>query len=52
MSNTERLDPIELVRQAKNAGLLDSMLTIKCVHCNALFPKEYYNCPQCKTNEI
>jgi len=52
MSNKEEIDPVELVREAKDAGLLDSNVTINCVHCHALFPKEYHNCPQCKTNGI
>ncbi len=52
MSSTEQIDANELVREAKDAGLLDSNVTINCVQCHALFPKEYHNCPQCKTNEI
>ena len=51
MSNTEPLNPAELIQQAKEIGLLDSNLTTKCVNCSALFPKEYNNCPQCKIDE-
>ena len=51
MSNTEPLNPAELIQQAKEIGLLDSNLTTSCVYCKAVFPKEYDNCPQC-TNWI
>jgi len=52
MSNTEQLDPIKLIQQVKEMGLLDSKVTIKCVHCKIIFPKEYVKCPQCNTNGI
>jgi len=42
---------MELIEQAKEIGLLDSHLTIKCVFCQAIFPKEYDTCPQCNTNQ-
>jgi len=47
MSETEEIDATELIRQAKEEGLLDSNVTINCFHCNAIFPKEYVSCPQC-----
>jgi rRNA maturation endonuclease Nob1 len=50
LNNIEKIDSIELIQQAKEAGLLDSNVTIKCVHCHAVFPKEYDICPQCNTN--
>ena len=46
MNNTESLNPAELIQQAKEIGLLDSNLTTSCVHCKAVFPKEYDNWPQ------
>jgi len=50
LKNTEKIDSTELVRQAQEEGLLDSNITISCVHCKAFFPKEYDKCPQCNTN--
>jgi len=50
LNNIKKIDSIELLQQAKEAGLLDSNVTIKCVHCHAVFPKEYNICPQCNTN--
>ncbi len=47
MSNTEEISPMELIRQAKEEGLLDSNVTINCNFCHAVFPKEYNCCPQC-----
>ncbi len=47
MSNTEKLDARDLIRQAKEEGLLDSNVTINCLYCPAVFPKEYLSCPQC-----
>ncbi len=49
MTITEELNSTDLIQQAKEMGLLDSNLTIKCVHCHAVFPKEYNICPQCDT---
>jgi len=48
MSNTEQLTPIDLIQKVKEMGLLDSKMTISCVRCHALFPKEYDKCPQCR----
>jgi len=47
MSNTEKMDSKELIRQAQEEGLLDSNLTINCFNCHAIFPNEYLKCPQC-----
>ena len=52
MKNLDRTYPAELIKQAKEIGLLDSNLTIKCVVCKAIFPKEYHKCPQCNTNQL
>ena len=52
MNNTEQSDTMELLRQAKEIGLLNSDLTISCFHCKAIFPKEYNKCPQCNTNQV
>ncbi len=52
MNNEEKSISIELIRQAKETGLLDSNLAISCVHCKAIFPKDYDKCPQCNTNQI
>lgn len=42
---------MELIEQAKKVGLLDSNLTLNCIVCHAIFPKEYSKCPQCNTNQ-
>ncbi len=47
MSNTEEIKPRDLLQEAKEAGLLDSNVTINCNYCNAIFPKDYKCCPQC-----
>ena len=52
MNNEEKSISIELIRQAKEIGLLDSNLAISCVLCKAIFPKDYDKCPQCNTNQI
>ncbi len=52
MNNDEKAISIELIRQAKEIGLLDSNLAISCVRCKAIFPKDYDKCPQCNTNQI
>ncbi len=31
---------------------INSNSTIKCVYCKAIFPKEYYNCPQCEVDTL
>jgi len=49
MNNKEERDSTELIRHEIEFGLLDSNMTVNCVYCNALFPKEYGNCPQCST---
>ncbi|HUT05505.1 MAG TPA: hypothetical protein VMW74_02295 [Nitrosopumilaceae archaeon] len=51
MNNAKQSSSMELIEQAKEIGLLDSHLTIKCVFCQAIFPKEYDTCPQCNTNQ-
>ena len=43
---------MELIEKAKKVGLLDSNLTINCIICDAVFPKEYEKCPQCDTNQV
>ena len=50
INNQEGRDSTELIRHAMEFGFIDSNLTIKCVCCNALFPKEYGKCPQCSTD--
>jgi rRNA maturation endonuclease Nob1 len=45
----EQLNLTKLLQQAKEIGLIDSNLTITCVNCKAIFPKEYGVCPQCQT---
>ena len=52
MSNTEEINPLDLIRQAKEEGLLDSNVTINCNYCQAVFPKEYNSCPQCGNKRI
>ncbi len=52
MSNTEKIDPRELIRLAKEVGSLDSNVTTNCFHCKAIFPLEYDGCPQCGTENI
>jgi len=52
MNNTEQSRSMDLIEQAKEIGMLDSDLAISCVHCNAIFPKEYDKCPQCNTNQV
>ncbi len=47
MSETVKIDAKELIRQAIDAGLLDSNVTTNCLHCKAIFPIEYDSCPQC-----
>jgi hypothetical protein len=47
MNDKEQLNSMELIQKAKEFGLLESNLTLTCVQCNAVFPKEYFNCPQC-----
>ena len=49
MSNAEKLNSFELMHQI--IDLLDSNLTTNCVHCKAVFPKEYGFCPQCSTDQ-
>ena len=48
----EKINPMELVREAKEAGLLDSNVTTNCFHCHAIFPQEYLKCPQCGIQRI
>jgi rRNA maturation endonuclease Nob1 len=50
MNNTEPLNSKELIQHAKEIVLLDSNLTIKCIHCKTIFPKENDICPQYNTN--
>jgi rRNA maturation endonuclease Nob1 len=52
MNNFEQSYSMELIQQAKELGLLDSNLTIKCVHCKVIFPKEYDECPKCNIDNI
>ena len=52
MNNTEQSHSMELIQQAKEIGLLDSNMAISCVHCKAIFPKEYDKCPQCNINPV
>lgn len=47
MNSEKQLRSSELIRQAKESGLLDSNISIRCVNCCAVFPEEYRNCPQC-----
>ena len=51
MNNKEERDSTELIRHAMEFGLINSNMTIKCVHCSAIFPKEYGICPQCSTDQ-
>lgn len=48
----KQLNLMELLQQAKEIGLIDSNLTITCLNCRAIFPKEYGNCPQCQTKSF
>lgn len=43
---------MELIEKAKEIGLLDANLTINCIICNAVFPKEYDKCPQCNESQV
>ncbi len=52
LSNTEKINSTELIQQAQEEGFLDSNVTINCVHCYAVFPKEYNKCPQCGVDEL
>ena len=51
LNNPEQLNSMDLIQQAKEMGLLDSNLTLKCVHCSVMFPNEYDKCPQCNANK-
>ncbi len=51
MNSTAQSYTMELIEQAKKVGLLDSNLTLNCIVCHAIFPKEYSKCPQCNTNQ-
>ena len=51
MDNPELSHSMELIRQAKELGLLNSNLTIRCIHCNAIFPNDYNKCPKCNSNQ-
>ncbi len=33
-------------------NLINSNSTRKCVHCKAIFPIEYTNCPQCEVDDF
>ena len=50
MMNTDKpeLTSLNLIAKAKELGLLETNLTTLCAQCNAIFPKEYGKCPQCK----
>ena len=50
LDNLEQLKSMDLIQQAKEMGLFDSNLTLKCVHCSVMYPKEYDKCPQCNAN--
>ena len=52
MNNAKQSYSLELIEKAKKVGLLDSNLTINCIICDAVFPKEYDKCPQCDTNQV
>jgi len=52
MNNSKQSYSMELIEKAKKVGLLDSNLTINCIVCNVIFPKEYNKCPQCDTNQV
>ncbi len=52
LSNTEKIDATELIRQAKEEGLLDPNVTTNCSNCSAIFPNEYIKCPQCGIKKI
>ena len=52
MNNIDQSYTLELIEKAKRVGLLDSNLTINCIICNAIFPKNYDKCPQCETNKV
>ena len=52
MNNAKQSYCLELIEKAKKVGLLDSNLTINCIICDAVFPKEYDKCPQCDTNQV
>ncbi len=44
----ENESSLELLREAKEFGLLDTQSTLSCIDCNIVFPKEYEKCPQCQ----
>jgi len=52
MSETEKIDARELIQQAIDEGLLDLNVTTNCLHCKAIFPIEYFSCPQCGIKKI
>ncbi len=52
MNDTQQAYTMKLIEQAKKVGLLDSNLTLDCIVCKAIFPKEYDKCPQCNTGQI
>lgn len=51
MINSEQLGTLELLQLAEKVGMFDSGLTLNCIHCKAIFPKEYEFCPKCKLNK-
>ena len=52
MNNSNQSYSMKLIEKAKKVGLIDSNLTINCLVCHAIFPKEYENCPQCNSSQI
>lgn len=43
----KNIESTQLLKQAKDLGLLDSERTLTCPLCQAIFPGEYQNCPKC-----
>ena len=52
MKTSENDNSLDVLREAKEFGLLDSQSTLSCIDCNIVFPKEYEKCPQCETIPI
>ena len=52
LNDTESINSMDWIQQAKKAGSPDSNSIIECVYCDFVFPKEYDKCPQCEVDKL
>ena len=52
MNNTKPLNSTELIQEVRERGLYFLRSTKKCGICKAIFPIEYYDCPQCELDKL